>query len=219
MGKLLENIWRICREKGLTQYYPHEEEITESDVQGALYDSKQLLWQEPKFHRAVEQGIRQFQADRAAIDFNVNRNIPKSKPKPKFGFHSEWFRKDKLIMKNLSRKKNKHLFRIGEIIQDSHIQQGNKDEPVLSEIPYEKIQQELGISILNIKHYLRAMERWELIKKTNHRTKERGAFLWSLGTWLEVQTRNGTRRRPLYFVMQSPEVKRKLREFDADLCW
>lgn len=221
MGKLLKRIWRICREKGLTQYYPHEEEITESHVQDALFDSKQMLWQEPKFYHAVEQGIRQFTANRAAIDSKVNQDLPKSKSQN--DFPPDWIKigRGGKIWRNLSRKKNRCFIPIYKILLKNRIgprEPGADGFVVLVQPPYKAIQEavkkEIGKEIAERKIlcYLAEMQHWGIIRR-HHRNGEGGQWVYAIGEWAP----GSAIPRPSYYLKRCPEMEEALLKFDASL--
>jgi hypothetical protein len=173
--------------------------------------------------------LKQWQKEKELLTASAAKLKPESKARD--GFYSKWIAENRHIDENLKLKKNRYFLLIGKILQDHRITPKNLDAYitkiqlpfrygstgsfVLLKVPYDVIQQELGISKEEVDKYLRAMQRHCGIIRKYKRDGENGPWIYAIGIWREVCTKKGRWLKPIYFLKKSDGMIQKLRIVDV----
>ena len=131
----------------------------------------------------------------------------------------KWITKDKRIRDNLGRKGNSRLLDLYWILRQSkwtfartNLFYDDGTRPVLAQVPYDRIERELGLSRRSVGHHMQAMvEHGLILEAGGHKSGPRGQKLWALGTWNE----SGFHPNPLFFLRDSREIREALRCIDV----
>lgn len=173
----------------------------------ALCNETHPLNSDARFLKARNKAIQQFRDELPRLDLLLSRSRMKSTRE----FPPIWIKSNKGIMRNLNKRGNQHFLPLYEILMESRIKQNEKGTPVMVLPDYALIEKKTGLKRKYAYRYIREMCRWEIIKK-DHREGRTGPVVYSLGQWMPGK---GKTPRPIYFLKETPKMKKALIEFDA----
>lgn len=170
-----------------------------------------------RFPKVKRQALQRMRAELDEAKGYLDTLEP-AKPK-RFPF--KWITENRAIMANLSRKGNRHMLKIYELLMDQRMSftttrdkldgmVENQHAPVPVQPNHDLIKRETGLKAnTQVGDYLREMAYQGIIERYGL-DGERGQMLYQIGDWKQGNARFP---RPVYWLKDTPEMRRALREF------